>query len=546
MNIWPQLGYLDRAIWYSKLFSPNLLPQPSSTSKETEQETHVSPTTLAISDQERAVFENEQLDPAKWVPKLCQHFKIDNLKLLKEAKREQVAKFLDGIKNTTKYGAVKSLLRELRCLCIPSFELKNLTDMPDVMNNRMKYLTLNRDDDGTKCNEFVDQLECTLWKWHRSSSQSYEFLTCLATLSLFDFALEELSFNNGLQEKEIERISTELRQNFLELKNLKTIQGKQAFVLNIALTNPFDKNKVVPYILGILPNKLSPKFTSCTGQNFNILELHKACKQIITRKDDKELKDKAKSLSMHFNSIFSRKLSASQIKEEKPNIKVSVESLLKDLGLVEYYPQKLTYSEVIKLTEDALKDINEKPSTLRELPWFFLRRLIGLNSNIREKGSVIGTKRHRKRKRNRKEKKSKKKRNKSDVEDEEISFSWSEDSEEEDNADQNTDSQHSAVMETMENVMNSVHPLDLIYVIFLCADDFLRQELTDKMSKCQYAVPFILPSADQKESMNTVLHWGLQTISRTYCEEKGPVMTKNLLNVSCPLVSFLSININTT
>ena len=145
-----------------------------------------------------------------------------------------------------------------------------------------------------------------------------------------------------------------------------------------------------------------------------------------------------------------------------------------------------------------------------------------------------------------KKKKSKKKRKVSDVEDEEISFSWYEDSEEEDNVDQNTDSQHSAVMETMGNVVNSVHPLDLIYVIFLCADDFLRQELTDKMSKCQYAVPFILPSAEQKESMNTVLHWGLQTISRTYCEEKGPVMTKNLLHVSCPLVSFLRININTT
>ena len=112
------------------VFAPNLLPQHPSTSKETEQETHVSPITPAISDQEREAFENEQLDPAVWVSKLYQHFKIDNLKLLKEVKREQVAKFLDGIKNTTTHGAVKSLLRELRCFCVPSFELKNLTDLP--------------------------------------------------------------------------------------------------------------------------------------------------------------------------------------------------------------------------------------------------------------------------------------------------------------------------------------------------------------------------------------------------------------------------------
>ena len=66
------------------------------------------------------------------------------------------------------------------------------------------------------------------------------------------------------------------------------------------------------------------------------------------------------------------------------------------------------------------------------------------------------------------------------------------------------------------------------------------------MSKCQYAVPFILPSAGKKEARNTVLQWGLQAISRTYCEEKGTVMTKNLLTVCCPIISCLSLNTNTT
>ena len=47
---------------------------------------------------------------------------------------------------------------------------------------------------------------------------------------------------------------------------------------------------------------------------------------------------------------------------------------------------------------------------------------------------------------------------------------------------------------------NKMHPLDLIYVIFLCADDFLRQELADKMAKCQYAIPFILPPAGHSMS----------------------------------------------
>ena len=81
-------------------------------------------------------------------------------------------------------------------------------------------------------------------------------------------------------------------------------------------------------------------------------------------------------------------------------VKESVRSLLKDLGLVEYYPQKLSYSDVIKVTEDTCKETNERPSSLQELPWFFLRRLIGLDSTIREKGSVIVKRNERKRKRN--------------------------------------------------------------------------------------------------------------------------------------------------
>ena len=544
--IWQQQGYLSKQIWQDNLFSPTLLPQHSSTSNETEQETHVSPTEPTISDQERVAFENEQLDPAVWVPKLCKHFNIDNLNLLKEVKWEQVAKFLDGINNTTIHGALKSLLRELKCLCIPSFELKNLTDLPDGMEKKMKYLTLNRDDGGSACNELVDQLVCTIRKWHQSSS--YEFLTCLATLSLFDFSLEEFSFNHGLQEEDIKILSTTLRRNFDDLKSLKTIQDKQAFVLNIALNNPQDKGKSVHYILGRLPNKISKKFTGCTGQNFDLIKLYKAVKEIITRKDGKMLKEKAKSLSMSFNLIFSRKLSSSQIKEENVEVKEAVQSLLEDLGLTEYYPQKLGYGDVIKLTEDALKDVNEKPSTLTELPWYFMRRLIGLNSTIRERGSVVGQKKGKKRKRNKTKAKVEKKRRLSEVEDDEITFSWDDDSTDEEVEDKKARTQHSPEKKITGNVTNSVHPLDLIYIIFLCADDFLRQELADKMSKCQYAVPFILPSPAENgdQSQNTVLHWGLQAISRTYSEEKGPVVTKNLVNISCPLVSFLSLNTNTT
>ena len=41
------------------------------------------------------------------------------------------------------------------------------------------------------------------------------------------------------------------------------------------------------------------------------------------------------------------------IRESNPAVKESVQSLLEDLGLTEYYPQKIGYGDVIKLTEEA-------------------------------------------------------------------------------------------------------------------------------------------------------------------------------------------------
>ena len=474
MLVWQQQGYLDRTIWHSNLFSPSLNPQHSSASNETEQKTKhrkiASATTPTISDEECETFENEQLDPTVWVPKLCQYFNINNLERLNEVEKNQVSEFLDGIKNTTTKGALKSLLRELRYLYIPSFELKTLTDLPDIMNKRMRYLTLNTDDDGKKCSELVEQLECTVYKYHKSSKASYEFLTYLATLGLFHFNLDEFNFNDGLQEKEIEIMSITLRHNFDKLKSLKAIMDKQAFVLNITLNNPLDKSKLVPYILRRQPNNISREFTGCTGQKFDLLKLHKVVKQLITRKDN--LKEKARSLSMYFNSAFPRKLSSSQVKDENLDVKESVQSLLEDLDLVEYYSQKLGHGDVIKLTEDAIKDVNKKPSSLSDLPRYFMRRLIGLNSTIREKGSVLGQTIKRKRKRNRKDQKGKKTRRLGEFEDDEISFSWDEDSTGKD-TDEEAANQCAPEKEGTTNVLNSVHPLDLIYIIFLCADDFL-------------------------------------------------------------------------
>ena len=89
---------------------------------------------------------------------------------------------------------------------------------------------------------------------------------------------------------------------------------------------------------------------------------------------------------------------------------------------------------------------------------------------------------------------------------------------------------------------NKMHPLDLIYIIFLCADDFLRQELADRMVKCQYAIPFILPPAGHLTSpqKSLFLIWALQTISRVF-KKHGTAKHSTLVKEDTPLITSLSL-----
>ena len=183
-----------------------------------------------------------------------------------------------------------------------------------------------------------------------------------------------------------------------------------------------------------------------------------------------------------------------------------IEKILQAVDMVKYFPQKLTYEDVIMLGADVYNDVNKKPSSLTELPWYFMKHIIGLDSDTRENCHVIG--------------------------------SLDNESNDDDDSDSDSDNDQN------DESLSRIHPLDLILVIFLCADDFLRQELAEKMAKCQYAVPFILPSTNPG-SQNLVLHWALKSISRSFYNNNN-VISRTLVDAEAPLVACMNIGDETS
>ena len=95
-------------------------------------------------------------------------------------------------------------------------------------------------------------------------------------------------------------------------------------------------------------------------------------------------------------------------------------------------------------------------------------------------------------------------------------------------------SKEESIAGQQDDIKSTVHPLDIVTAVFLCADDFLRQELADKMAKCQYAVPFMLPlpHINKHGDGKMLLHWGLKSISRIFCAQGQLSKRKKKQNLS--------------
>ncbi|XP_053707478.1 up-regulator of cell proliferation-like [Synchiropus splendidus] len=110
-------------------------------------------------------------------------------------------------------------------------------------------------------------------------------------------------------------------------------------------------------------------------------------------------------------------------------------NVLSKLGLMEYYPSKLTLRTLLEIMNSSIHQ-NDVP-TWNQIPFHFLTTLFKLNAECRRCMSVPAD--------------------------------------------------------------DDVHPLDLTVALFLCADSCLQQEMALRMSMCQFPLPLLLPPTENSQ-----------------------------------------------
>ncbi|XP_072288500.1 up-regulator of cell proliferation-like [Eucyclogobius newberryi] len=182
--------------------------------------------------------------------------------------------------------------------------------------------------------------------------------------------------------------------------------------------------------------------------------------------------------------------------------KTLLENLLEDLGLEQHYKDKLSLSTVLQIDEKSIADTSD--GSVGDIAWNFLKKLMMVNVTARNVKSKA-------------------------------SQSCNEASEE--------------TVFNLETLLhgptlgNQFNPLDIITALFLCSDGFVQQELSLKMSMCQFAVPLLLPDPDTKQC--TMMLWALRDIVKKYrpqslLESKGFIEERIVLS-EIPMVSFVRL-----
>ncbi|XP_062398664.1 up-regulator of cell proliferation-like [Sardina pilchardus] len=184
-------------------------------------------------------------------------------------------------------------------------------------------------------------------------------------------------------------------------------------------------------------------------------------------------------------------------------------SFLGKLGLLKFYPNKLTLRSLLEISSEtvlgkeveSLKEVlvlDKKAEPLKDIPFSFLRKLLMINTKCRNHTSA--------------------------------------DSGETQNSGNDDDDDDEVEAE-------EVNPVDLVTALYLCADSFLQQEMSIKMSMCQFAVPFLLPHPDNNQC--TLMLWALRNIYKEW-RHHDLMHTKShvedsVVHASIPLLTFVRL-----
>ena len=389
-------------------------------------------------------------------------------------------------------------------------ELFDIQQLPDEWKRYKTLMKLEKESPNFLVKSVQMKLELTIKYQEQSPVKTYDYLIFLGVLQIYGFDVSMFKFGYQLSKGDVDNIFKLYDVHLSKFHHLQDDRERQAYIFQVALHNIANRETAVQYMLQSLSEQLCHYFQDMRGPDGNVNM--SALKAKLHNSLSEDIRSDPQSFVCAFHSQFRflGPFKKEQVEHQEDCTSTACGELcsreveiMEALDMKKYYPGKLTYDKIITLTSDAHDDINKKPTTLPELPWYFIRHVVGLDSDTRENCCLT-------------------------------------------TIPKNNDNDSGSESDDDDNgIISCIHPLDLEKIIMMCADDFLRQELMDKMIRCQYAVPFIVPTLHDSNSENLILLWALESVMRSFYHEDQDT-TKPLVDIKTPLVSFINLGEETS
>lgn len=336
----------------------------------------------------------------------------------------------------------------------------------------------------------------------------------------------------------LDKMQTAL-DKYQELKNICNYKA-QAFLvltgltatLGIKVASPEEKTERLALVRHHMGQSLSKEVVHVLtkpGADHDWENLEKDLRLLI----DEDYEATVSSLQMEdvkkqLQSLFHGKKQPHEPHDNESNKREVIENrafleILQRLGLEHYYPKMMSRANFHMIYKNPV--YNTQPCSERELPFYFLQKLLMLDYGLRY--LIIKDDEY-----------TEKRVYPSTSNQEKEAFDPYEDLSE--------DSKSTTNPSATTNARPYIHPMDIQMAILHCADDFARQYILAKLSICQFALPLLIPNPCNAQIEFSL--WSLSQIRRSWQqtgksikEEKDNYKNQQMCRVSTPIVSFIRV-----
>ena len=382
----------------------------------------------------------------------------------------------------------------------------------------------------------------------KETAQVYEFLFLCTLLYPFNYDTKQKKFWQLFHLIDMEYLSCIFENQTIEFYKIEKEHLKlQAYLFNLTCTLLADNQAPgsvekahlhVKLLKDELKGKLTPKILEVLEMTYDYNEWSKLASHMLMLYKGYQLENQSGGQNLteilqlritKGNSILPKQLESTptQMENNDPcNLKKAnfLSIILQTLSLLDNYPEKLTTRDATLIRLKTLGNIKQTDQQ-HILPYLVLQKIMLCDTISRECLLV-----------NLQPDKSKIK---------EISIIECHNSissindETEDDEDYDDDSSSSGSDDNEDE--NNISPMDVIFAILHCSDNFLRQDLLRKLSLCQFAIPCLLPDHLNKPKF---LKFGMLSIIKAWKSLiNGKICYKEcrIVEHRTPFISFLKL-----